>query len=198
MLVICPRYNSYSSMNAELRSRTKHFMINVISKFGFDKKPTIFLEDELAVKLFGEYCDIVTLTQESDLSIAKVSEYLDLYTNEFVSKYNSYKHIKPFDTAFTPLRPSNYKDKDAYINARRKQYRDRLSSVLEEYLDKQKVIIQFVQKSNVSSWVPKVEHSIGDGRAIITVDLTDLTYTCYYGGIFMSEVDMRTVLEQIM
>lgn len=198
MLVICPRYNSYSILRPELRMRVKQHILETVDKYSFGGKPTVCLEDELAIRLFGSNSDIITITQKVDLPVVKITDYLDLYSDEFASRYESVKLFKPFNKEFSTLLPHNFKDRDSYFIARRKQYRERLQEILYDCVDKHHVIIQFVTDNSINSWVPKLEQTLGDGRAIITINLNDLTTSCYYGGVYLSETDMLTVVKQII
>lgn len=197
MLIICPRYSYYKGLSPELRARAKSFMEQIVEKFSFGKSITVCLEDEFACNFFTNY-NLISLTQEVDIFTPKVLDYYDGYTEEFLRKYDGTKKYTLFNDNYPILVSKNYKDREGLLRAKRKQYREKMHKALSECLNKQKVIIQFTTGTQQSTWIPEIEHSIGDGWSVITADLSTMTYTCYFGGIFMSPEDMSLVVEQMI
>ena len=194
----CPRYNSYTTLKPELRAKVKEFITQNIANYSVGTKPFIFLEDELAVRLYGNHCDIYTLSMKVDKSVIKLVQYYDMYTDEFLSRYDEKPNLKNPVSTYETLLPTSYKDRDTFIQARRKQYRDCLHDSLSEATRRHKVLLQFVTDNNVNTWVSPLEHELGDGKAIITANINDFTVKCYYGGIYLPEAEMKLILSEII
>lgn len=197
MLIVCPRYNTYSSLKPEVRMQVKEFMNNILKKLYGSNKTTICLEDELAVRLFGQASNIVAITQKSDVPLVEAIEYYGLYTNEFISRYPSVEHKEFFKNTYQPLNMRDYKDKDAYLEARRRVYKQKLLDMLGQCVNKEKAIIIFSTGSSNNNWVQELEHEVGDGLAIIYANISEHSVRCYYGGISIPIEDMQTILNTL-
>ena len=160
----------------------------------------ILLEDTLAKSMLFDAGiipeRIVTCIAPVDLSLIKkyptVEEMepfvFDMYSDAIPMLYDS---ESKFDVPLTVMKEG----KNAYFIKRVHAYRKRYAYCINKYLSGCSHVMQFRTDSSTDRGsAVKATAAAGDGRLCIEVNMSNQTVSSYYGGVFVTEDVLPTIL----
>lgn len=149
-----------------------------LTKYGINDAKVISCLSKSDVDFFNNFRDLVDLPQY----VYSEFQFVDNYAGDVEQKF---------------MVPINLvrEDKQQYINKRVEMYRKRIRTATESYLVNKKNVLMF-RANNVMDRVPSLKDSIyvGDGKLRVEVDLNSKMAIVYYGGTYLQEEYLPTIL----
>lgn len=192
MIITCPKLSYYSALNEETKSSVRAKIKSTVRDYSKDK-PTVFLEDTFAKALFGDMCNVISVTDERDYSQMMAFHYYESesYMPEF---YNVYPHeVCRFVKYENPSLALASKNREQYTNKRIAAYEKRLTDTVLFMAGKEKVILQFLGNT-ASRGKMQIEHKEDDGILNICYNLNNDVINHYYSGTWVNSDIAKQIL----
>lgn len=201
ILVIFPKEQCYTLKSLSLQRRYRERFIQYIkllSEHGC--RLEILLEDQLAYDMLNA-CGIIPYKVSTCLSkadIAWIEKYPDIdgfssrvFMDYPVANLVSYPECSKFTTPLSALKEG----KSVYYKKRVEEYRKRYSYTINRYISDCTNIMQFRVNGPMDRGCPvKTTVHQGDGRLCIEVGMDNGSVASYYGGVFIPEESLPTIL----
>lgn len=201
ILVVCPKPQFYVSKDMkEQRIHKERFMKYLGLLKEAECQVEIMLEDKLANDMLFDAgitpTRVISCISKSDLSL--ISSYPDIeqFENYVFDQYDScekavYDAEAKYDVPLTLMKEG----KAVYFKARVKAYHKRYQYALNRYVSECTNVMQF-RTDNSMDRGSAVRTTVlqGDGRLCIEVNMSNITVQSYYGGVFITEDMLPTIL----
>lgn len=158
------------------------------------------LEDTLAHDMLFdaniEPTKIVSCITQSDIGLLQQYDDIEDLEDYVFSSYPTVEHIL-FDTEkkYTVPLTALKEGKAAYIKRRVQNYRKSYSYCIGRYISECKNILQFRTGNSMDrGCAVSTTSKQGDGRLCVEVNMSNQTTSVYYGGVFIQEDMLPTIL----
>lgn len=201
LTIIFPKEQAYINKPLDVQRIYRNIFMKYLT-LAKDSGCTVeyFLEDSLArkfVKEFGiENTKIITAVSGSDVSFFKMYSDLISLPDYVYSEFSNVENVagtveKDYTVPINLVR----EDRELYIKKRVDVFRKRLRVATDAYLKASKNVLMFRMDNNLDRVTPiRDTVLVGDGRLCIEVNVETGLGVSYYGGTFIPEEYISTIM----
>jgi hypothetical protein len=158
------------------------------------------LEDDLAMDFMKDYtfanARIVTCVSPSDIKFFdNYRDLIDLNSRVYQAYNSTENYAGEFEKQYTVPITLIREDREAYIDKRVEVYRKRLRLATDAMLKSRKAVLMFRADNGLDKATALRDTVVnGDGRLCIEVNINSNMAVTYYGGTFLQEEYLPTIL----